>query len=476
MSPSAIVNNGAVVVESETTGHKNVKTKSVLLHRHIHYEPSTVVAAKGNYVELSSGQKILDATGGAAVSCLGHGNERVKEAINRQLDQVAYCASLFFGSSSGEALAKELIDGTNGKMARAYIVCSGSEAMEATMKLARQYFLECAPAQPERVNFIARKESYHGTTLGGLSMSGHVSRRALFEPMLLENVSRVSACNAYHGMKEGESSEEYVARLAQELDDEFVRVGPQTVCAFVAEPVVGAALGCVPAVPGYFQAMKAVCDKYGALLVFDEVMSGMGRTGTLHAWEQEGVVPDIETIGKGLGGGYAAVAGVLIGHRVIDVLEKGTGSFAHGHTYQGHPVACAAALEVQRIVREDKLVENVRRMGAVFEKQLRERLASHPNVGNIRGRGLFWGIEFVRDKATKEPFNAKDGIAMAIHEKGLEPKYSISLYPGTGCVDGKSGDDIMLAPAYNTTEADITLIVDKTTAVIEEFFAQRSQH
>ncbi|KAI9807041.1 MAG: hypothetical protein M1825_005758 [Sarcosagium campestre] len=306
--------------------------------------------------------------------------------------------------------------------------------MEAAMKLSRQYFLELKPAQPERTNFMARKESYHGTTLGALSMSGHVARRKLFEPMLHENVHRVSACNAYHGMHAGEIAAEYVTRLAQELDDKFQQLGPETVCAFVAEPIVGAALGCVPSIPGYFRAMKAVCDKHGALLIFDEVMCGMGRTGTLHAWEQEGVVPDVQTIGKGLGGGYAPIAGVLINHRVVDTLTQGSGSFSHGQTYQGHPVACAAAAEVQRIISKDDLLAN---------------------------------IELVKDRASKTPFDPTDGVAMAIHDMGMLPEHGISIYPGTGSVDGIVGDHVMLAPPYTVTPDEIRRIVDLTVMVIE---------
>lgn len=444
---------------------------SGILHRSLKTLPHKVIRASGNYITLSNGQQILDATGGAAVSCLGHGEKRVQDAIMRQLDEAAYCHSLFFSTSAAEALGKELIAGTNGEMAKAFIVSSGSEAIEAAMKLARQYHLEKSPTQPGRTKFIARKESYHGTTLGSLSLGGHVSRRAMFEPMLLPNISRVSACNAYRGKKDGESDEDYVARLAQELDDEFQRIGPESVVAFVAEPVVGAALGCAPAVPGYFKAMKAICDKHGALLIMDEIMSGMGRTGTLHAWQQEGVVPDIQTIGKGLGGGYAPVAGLLINHRVVEALEKGTGSFSHGQTYQGHPIACAAAAEVQRIIREDRLCENVMVVGKYMEELLKKSLADHPNVGNIRGRGLFWGIEFVKDKTTKEPFDPKQGIAMGVHEQGMEPDYSISIYPGTGTVDGKFGDHVLLAPAYNVTRAEVEKIVDLTTKVITDFFA-----
>jgi adenosylmethionine-8-amino-7-oxononanoate aminotransferase len=345
--------------------------------------------------------------------------------------------------------------------------------MEAAVKLARQYFLELPTPQPQRSKFIARRESYHGTTLGALSVSGHVSRRTLFEPMLLPNVSRVSACNAYRHQGQTESTEQYVARLAQELDSEFQRIGPDTVCAFVAEPIVGAASGCVPSVPGYFAAMRAVCNKYGALLIFDEVMCGMGRTGTLHAWEQEGgVVPDIQTIGKALGGGYQPVAAVLISKKVIDALDAGSGTFMHGQTYQGHPVACAAALRVQQIIREDSLLSNVRTQGALLSSLLLRSLASHPYVGNIRGRGLFWGIEFVRNKETKEPFPKELGVAMRVHRKGLQSKWGVSIYPGNGTKDGNLGDHVLLAPAYMIKTEEVEMLVELVTGVIEEVFVE----
>ncbi|KAF2431403.1 PLP-dependent transferase [Tothia fuscella] len=457
----------------EPPSNTNTTTPSHVLHRSLHHTPHAVTSASGLYLHLSNGQRILDATGGAAVSCLGHGNTCVKNAIAKQMDVVSYCHSLFYSTNVAEELAEELCKGTGGEMTRVFVVSSGSEAIEASMKLARQYYLELSPPQKGRYKFIARKESYHGTTLGALSMGGHVARRSLYEPMLLDNISRVSYCNAYRGVNDGESEADYVARLAQELDDEFVKQGPESVCAFVAEPVVGAALGCVPAVAGYFKAIKSICDKHGALLIFDEIMSGMGRSGTLHAWQQEGVVPDIQAVGKGLGGGYAPVAGLLINKRVVDVLERGSGAFSHGQTYQGHPIACAAALEVQRIIREEGLVDNVRVMGGLLGRLLGERLGGHECVGDVRGKGLFWGIEFVKDKATKEPFDTREAIAMGVHEKGMEEKYGISLYPGTGSVDGKYGDHIIISPAYTVTEQDIKLIVDKAVAVIEDFFAER---
>ncbi|KAH0293592.1 PLP-dependent transferase, partial [Aureobasidium sp. EXF-3399] len=451
-----------------------IASQSAVFHRSLHSDPISVVGANGNYLHLSGGGKLLDATGGAAVSCLGHANKRVKDAIISQLDVVSYVHSATFGTDAAEKLAKALVESTGGEMSKAYIVSSGSEAMEAALKLARQHYLELSPPQPQRTKFIARHESYHGTTLGALSISGHKARRAPYEPMLLPNMSRVSACNAYRGMIENETEAGYVDRLAKELDDEFQRLGPETVCAFVAEPVVGAALGCVPAVRGYFQAVRAICNKYGALLILDEVMCGMGRTGTLHAWQSSliNVTPDIQTIGKGLGGGYAPVAGVLISRKVTDTLFAGTGGFSHGQTYQGHPVSCRAALEVLSIIQEEKLVQNVAAMGEKLEQLLKQLVLPLPHVGDVRGKGLFWGIEFVNDKTTKEPFDPKENVATNIHEKGLTDPHNITLYPGNGTVDGRVGDHILLAPAYNATAEVIELIVRKTAAVIEEYFRQ----
>ncbi|KAF9878713.1 putative class III aminotransferase [Colletotrichum karsti] len=455
------------VVRAASSSHELPAIPSAVLHRTLKAAPPQVVAANGKYLTFSNGKSILDTTCGAAVACIGSNNQRVKKAMIEQLDKFAYCNSMFFGHPIGEQLADELVRGTDGAMSKAYIMCSGSEAMEAAMKMARQYFVEIG--QPKRVNFIAREGSYHGTTLGSLSMSGHVARRSLFTDMLLPNIGRVSACNAYRGMREGQTVGEYVEQLADELDRKFQELGPETVCAFVAEPVVGAALGCVPAVEGYFEAMRRVCDKYGALLILDEVMSGMGRCGTLHAWQHDGVAPDIQTMAKGLGGGYAPVAGLMINHRVSEALTDGTGAFSHGHTYQGHPVGCAAALEVQRIIREDDLVANIRRQGALLEKLLHENLDDHPYVGDIRGRGLFWGIEFVSDKRTKEPFPRSADIANQIHLNGLN-EFGISLYPGNGTKDGVLGDHVLLAPAYTSTEEEIRHIAERTKYAILRTF------
>ncbi|OJJ63737.1 hypothetical protein ASPSYDRAFT_38368 [Aspergillus sydowii CBS 593.65] len=445
---------------------------SAVLHRDTRFLPKKAIGGKGSYLFLEDGTKFLDSTGGAAVSCLGHGHEKVSQAIVDQFKQIEYCHTAFFGTEASEELARFLVDSTGGKLSKLFVISSGSEAVEAALKLSRQYFLELSTPQPQRTRFIARKPSYHGTTLGALAAGGHVLRRQPFEPILSQNTSHVSPCYAYRWKKDGESDVEYVARLADELDAEFQRVGPDTVCAFIAEPVVGAALGCVPAVPGYFAAMKSVCEKYGALFILDEIMSGMGRCGTLHAWEQEDVVPDLETIGKALGGGYAPVSGLLISDKVVQVIDKGTGAFRHGQTYQGHPVSCAAALAVQKVIKEEGLLENVRRMGAYLEDRLKGALRGHPYVGDIRGKGLFWGIEFVKDKTTKEPFSTDAAIAFHIQETGLKPEYAISLYAASGTVDGTRGDHVIIAPAYNVSKEEIDVIVDTTVRVLDAVFAQ----
>ncbi|KAJ6121177.1 Pyridoxal phosphate-dependent transferase major region subdomain 2 [Penicillium sp. IBT 18751x] len=445
---------------------------SAVLHRDTRFVPKKAVGGQGCYIYLEDGTKFLDSTGGAAVSCLGHGNEKINRMIKDQFDQLAYCHSAFFGTQVSEDLAHFLTESTRGKLSKLFVVSSGSEAIEAALKLARQYFLELPTPQDQRTRFIARLPSYHGTTLGALGVGGHVLRRQPFEPLLAKNTSHVSPCYAYRDKKDGESDADYVARLAAELDAEFQRVGPESVCAFIAEPVVGAALGCVPAVPGYFPAMKAVCEKYGALFILDEIMSGMGRCGTLHAWEQEGVVPDIQTIGKGLGGGYVPVSGILINDSIVQTLDKGTGVFRHGQTYQGHPISCAAALSVQKTIQEDSLLENVQTMGAYLESQLHQKFDNHPYVGDIRGKGLFWGLEFVKNKTTKEPFDPQSRLSFLIQEKGLQPEFAVSFYGSPGTVDGIRGDHVLLAPPYIVSKEEIDTIVDVLARVLAEVFAE----
>lgn len=427
-----------------------------------------ILSGKGNYLTTKDGREVFDACSGAAVSCLGYANQRVIGAINKQLESgTPYLASSFWANDVVEDLSKELIQGTNDKMARVYLTGSGSEAMEAAIKLSRQYFYEQDPETP-RVNFISRERSYHGNTLGALAVSGFPARKAPYIPLLMKNVHHVSSCNPYRQRGVGETDEDFVARKAKELDDKFLELGPETVAAFIAEPVVGAALGCVPCVPGYLQAMQNVCHKHGALFILDEVMCGMGRTGTLHAWQGEDVVPDLQTMAKGLGGGYQSIAALMISKKVVELIRTKSGQFIHGLTYQAMPVQAAAALEVQRVLREDNLLENVSKQGAYLGQRLNALLSNHPNVGDIRGKGLFWGLEFVKDKETKESFRPEDAVAQKIMELAISPPHNMTVYPGTGTEDGHRGDHIILAPSYIITKKDVDHIVKTVLAVVRE--------
>ena len=453
-------------------GHNS--TTSVVLSRDLRYKPPTITHASGIYYYTECGRKIIDACGGSAVACLGHDNARVKAAVRQQMDRAPYCHSQFFTTAASEELASTVIDTTQGKMARMLTLGSGSEALEAALKLARQYYLELPEPQPQRQYFIAREPSYHGATLATLGVGGHLGRRAPFEPMLAGFTSKVSPCNTYRGLRKGETQQGYVARLAVELDDAFNKLPANSVCAFVVEPITGASTGTVPAAEGYLRACKEVCEKHGALLILDEVMCGMGRSGTMHAWQQDDVVPNIQVVGKAFGGGYIPISGVLIDHQISGVLEAGSGKFSHGQSFQAHPSACAAALEIQNIIREDNLLDNVRAMGDRLSQSLRDRIGSLPSVGDIRGRGLFWSVEFVSDKETKEPFPPGQNVGYSIHELAMQEPYNICLYPGKGSIDGVRGDHVLLAPPYNVTPAEVDIIVDRVAAVLTVFFKSKN--
>ena len=436
---------------------------SRILHRSLRTDPLLAVSGRGLMVQGAEGPPVIDASGGAAVACIGHGDPRVVRAITEQAEKLAYAHTVFFTCEAAEELAEMLVGHEPGGLSHAYFVSSGSEAMEAALKLARQYFLEIG--QPQRSRFIARRQSYHGNTLGALGLGGNMARREPYEPLLATCFSHVSPCYAYRGQKEGESDADYVARLAAELDAEFQRLGPQTVAAFVAETIVGATAGCVTALPGYFPAMREVCDRHGALLILDEVMSGMGRSGTLHAWEQEGISPDIQAIAKGLGGGYQPIGGILMQEKIVKALAEGSGAFKHGHTYQAHPVACAAALAVQRIIRADNLLENARAMGARLEAALQERFGNHAHVGDIRGRGLFWALEFVEDRASRRSFDPDRKVNETVKDAAMSA--GVMIYPMGGTIDGKVGDHVIVAPAYTATAAEIDRIVERLGQAVD---------
>lgn len=440
---------------------------SHLVHRNLKSDPPIAVSGQGIWLREASGHEVIDGSGGAAVACLGHSHPHVLAAMRAQLEKLTYAHTALFSCESAEKLADMLVGHKPGGLSHAYFCSSGSEGMEAAIKMARQYFLEAG--QPQRTRYIARRQSYHGNTLGALSAGGNAMRRKPYAPILSQAFSHVSPCYAYRDRADHESDADYVQRLADELEAEFLRLGPDTVIAFCAETVVGATLGCVAALPGYFPAMRAVCDRYGALLILDEVMSGMGRCGTMHSWEQEGMVPDIQVIAKGLGGGYQPIGGILAQEKVIATIRDGSGGFMHGHTYQAHPMACAAALAVQEVIAGEKLLGNVQAMGARLEQRLTERLGNHRNIGDIRGRGLFWAIELVQDRGSKAVFDPK----LKMNERVKKEAYDRGLgcYPMGGTIDGVQGDHVILAPPYTVTAEEVDMIVDRFGAAVEAALA-----
>ncbi|EFH12111.1 aspartate aminotransferase family protein [Pseudoroseomonas cervicalis] len=440
---------------------------SHLIHRSLRSDPPLAVSGQGIWLRDAAGRAVIDGSGGAAVACLGHGHPRVLAAMRAQMERLCYAHTSLYSCESAEALADKLVGHAPGGLTHAYFVSSGSEGSEAALKLARQYFLEIG--QPQRQRVIARRQSYHGNTLGALAAGGNAMRRAPYAPLLAEAFSHVSACYPYRGQEAGESEADYVARLAAELEAEFQRLGPDTVMAFMAETVVGATLGCVAAPEGYFRAVREICDRHGALLILDEVMCGMGRTGTLHAWEQEGVAPDIQVIAKGLGGGYQPIGGILATGRVVAALRDGSGGFKHGHTYQAHPMACAAALAVQQVIEEAGLVAHVARRGAQLEAALVERLGNHAHVGEIRGRGLFLAVELVADRAGRTPFEP----GLALHERVRDAALArgLACYPMNGTIDGRLGDHAILAPPYIVTEDEVAMIAERFCGAVEDAVA-----
>ena len=440
-----------------------------IVHRHLHHLPPRAVAGQGITLTDAQGRSYIDASGGAAVSCLGHGHPDVRAALHAQLDQLAYAHTSFFTTEVAEALAEHLARTAPEGMDQVYFVSGGSEAVEAALKLARQYFVEIG--QPQRKHFIARRQSYHGNTLGALAVGGNAWRRAQFGPLLID-VEHVAPCYPYREQRADETPEQYGLRLAAELEEAIERLGSDQVIAFVAETVGGATAGVLVPVPGYLRAVREVCDRHGVLLILDEVMCGMGRTGTLHACEQDGVVPDLMTIAKGLGGGYQPIGAVLAQRRIVDALSRGTGFFQHGHTYLGHAMACAAALAVQRVIERDGLLARVQAGGAHLRGLLQQAFGDHPYVGDIRGRGFFWGIELVRDRTSKAPFDP--GLRLHARVKAEAFARGLLVYPMGGTVDGRYGDHVLLAPPFITTDTELASITERLQAAIAAAIASTS--
>jgi adenosylmethionine-8-amino-7-oxononanoate aminotransferase len=433
-----------------------------VFHRFTHARPRIAVRGEGIYLIDEDGRRYVDACGGAAVSCLGHGHAAVLAAMAEQADRLEYSHTGFFTTNAAEELAQLIAEMSPGTLERVWYTSSGSEAIEAALKLARQYHLERGETRRNRV--IARRLSYHGNTLGALAAGGSEWRRAPYAPLLID-VSLVDPCFEYRFAEPGEAPEAYGQRAADSLEHEIRRAGPETIIAFIAETVVGATTGAVPPVPGYLQRVRDICDRHGVLLILDEVMCGSGRTGTFLSCEQDGVVPDIVTLGKGLGAGYQPIGAVACTSDVHETIARGSGALKHGQTYNAHPVGCAAALAVQRAIREEHLLARVQEAGARLGGLLQERFGSHPNVGNIRGRGLLRGMELVADRETKTPFDP----ALAIHERAKTEAFDrgLLIYPGGGTIDGRQGDHILLAPPYNATNDDLDMILDLLADTIE---------
>lgn len=440
---------------------------SHLLHRSMNGTYPTAVAGEGVFLIDAEGKRYIDASGGAAVSCLGHGHPDIAAAMHAQIDRLAYAHTSFFTSQPAEELADHLIARAPKGISNVFICSSGSEAIEACLKLARHYFVE--KGERTRTNFISRRQSYHGITVGALSVGGRMKDRAPFAEMLLQG-HHIAPCHAYRGKRDDETLEAYGLRMADELEAKILELGPETVAAFVAETVVGATLGASPPAPGYFKRIREICDRHGVLLILDEVMCGMGRTGTLHACEQEGIAPDLMAIAKGLGGGYAPIGAMLVSGTITEAIRQGSGAFPHSQTYNGHPLACATALAVQTVIERDGLLANVRKQGGHLERRLKERFGNHHHVGDVRGRGHFWGIELVADRATKAPFEA--GLKLNARIKQAAMARGLLVYPMGGTADGASGDHVLLAPPFIADSGVMDSIVERLGEAVDAAIAQ----
>jgi hypothetical protein len=435
---------------------------SSILHRSCSAKLPTAVAGEGCYIIDDTGKRYLDACGGAAVSCLGHSDDAVRRAMSAQMETLPFAHTGFFTTAVAEDFADALVQRAPGDLARVYPVSGGSEAVEAAIKLARQYALETGQGSRHRI--IARRQSYHGNTLGALAAGGNLWRREPFDALMVET-SHIAPCYAYRDQAEGESAEAYGRRVADELETEIARLGAESVLAFIAEPVVGATAGAVPAVPGYLRRIREICDAHGVLLILDEVMCGMGRTGTLFACEQDGVTPDIVTVAKGLGAGYQPVGAMLCTDRIYRAIAEGSGFFQHGHTYICHPMAMAAAGAVLARLTDGQMLPRVRQAGETLQALLEERLGDHPHVGDIRGRGLFRGIELVADRASKAPFDPARGLHRKIKAAAMQD--GLMCYPMGGTLDGVRGDHILLAPPFIISDDQLAEVADRLAGAID---------
>jgi len=433
---------------------------SKAIHRSLLRNPPHAVAGDGAYLIDDSGKRYLDACGGAAVSCLGHSHPDVIAAIQKQVEKLPYAHTSFFTTDVLEELADTLVEGAPG-MGKVMLLSGGSESVEAALKLSRQYFLESG--EPDRHLFIARRQSYHGNTLGALAVGGNEWRRESFRPLLVEG-HHIAPCFEYRERLESETQDEYCERVGDELETKIIELGPENVAGFVAETVVGATAGAVVATPGYFRRVREICDRYGIHLILDEVMCGTGRTGSMMAYQQEHIIPDIVTMAKGLAAGYQPIGALLCRSEIVDTIRSNSGFFQHGHTFMGHATAVAASLATLQAIKNEDLLENVIKRGKQIRAGLRDALGNHANVGDIRGRGLFIGVELVADRQTKEPLDASlkthNNVQKAAMDNGL------LCYGMGGTIDGRRGDHVLIAPPYNLDGAQQQELVEKFSAAV----------
>jgi len=433
-----------------------------ILQRDLKANLHTAVKGEGVYIYDESGKKYLDGSCGAAVSCLGHSNQKVKDAIIDQLRSLPYAHTSFFTSKPAEELAKMLIQRAPNNMGKVYFLSGGTEANETAFKLIRQYHIE--NKEPQRVHIIARRQSYHGNTITALSVGGNVKRKESFLPYMSKYMHHIDPVYAYRLKKDDETLEEYGIRAANLLEEKILELGKDSVAAFVYEPLVGSTLGAVAAPLSYYKKIREICDKYGVLLMSDEIMCGYGRTGYLFTSEYTGVKPDLITLAKGIGAGYQPLAATLVSKKIYDAISNGSGAFSHGHTYVGHPCSTAAGVAVLKEIEDNNLLDNVRKMGKILKGKLKSRFASHPYVGDIRGKGLFVGVELVKNKETKECFDPKLKLFGQIKQTAKD--LGLLCYPMGGTNFGKEGDHILLAPPFIINEGQIVELIDKLEKAI----------
>ncbi|MDV5045609.1 aspartate aminotransferase family protein [Vibrio diabolicus] len=436
---------------------------SYVFHRHCHATLPIIDRGEGVYLFDKHGKQYLDACGGAAVSNLGHSHQAVKKAMLEQIERVPFAHTGFFTSDCGERLAELICQYMPEQFNHVYLVSGGSEAVESALKMARQYFVESG--KPEKKQFIARQQSYHGNTLGALSVGGNEWRREPFKPILHPS-HYIAPCYAYRYQQSDESELDYSLRTANELEAKILELGADNVMAFVAEPIVGATAGAVPATQGYFKRIREICDQYDVLLILDEVMCGVGRSGSFFAFEQEEAEPDLVCMAKGLGAGYQPIGAVVANDRVYQAIADGSGFFQHGHTFMAHPVACAAAVATIETIFQDDLLTAVNQQSVLLRNELASALAHLPYIGDIRGKGLFFGIELVADKESKAPLSKTTLADKRIKHRAMEN--GLMCYPMGGTIDGVNGHHILLAPPFIVQPHHIDELVGKLSLTLKE--------